>query len=76
MADDLQEGDVRPEREVHGIQVYDPTTQGVDDHLDDGADVGEVPALGSVAVDRQGLALEGGGEERRDGGSVGVERRL
>ena len=52
VADDLQEGHVGSKRQIHGLRVVDPSTESVGDDLDDRRHVGEVPALGSVAVHR------------------------
>ena len=74
--DEGQQVGARAEREVHRLGVGDPADHGVGDHRGDGVDEREVPRLRAVAVDRQRPAGEGGVDERRHDGGVGVARGL
>ena len=70
--DHLEQVRAGPERQVHRRVVGDAAGDRVDDHLGDRADVGEVAALGAVAVHRQRLAGQRGVHERRDHRGIGM----
>jgi hypothetical protein len=50
--DELEEGYSGTEGQVDGLLVRQPAGEGVDEHGHDGAHIGEVPGLLTVAVDR------------------------
>ncbi len=73
--DELEEGDPGAEGQVDRTRGGHRSDDGVGQDPAHGADVGEVPGLGPVAVHREGLATEGAGDEGGHHGGIGVVRR-